>query len=87
MSSFNSCLFHPSLSLNPSSPLFPLEGKIQKLRGEGRLYMSVGRWDLPGGPVFKTLCFCRGHGFSPWPENLRSSMVCGAAKKKRKRCR
>ena len=45
--------------------------------------MSVGRWDLPGGPVFKTLCFCRGHGFNPWPENLISSMVCGAAKKKK----
>ena len=46
--------------------------------------MSVGRWDLPGGPVFKTLCFCRGHGFNPWPEKLISSMVCGAAKKKKK---
>ena len=47
--------------------------------------MSVGRWDLPGGPVFKTLCFCRGHGFNPWPENLRSSVVCGAPKKKKKK--
>ena len=28
------------------------------------------RWDFPGGPVVKTLCFhCKGHRFGPWSGN------------------
>ena len=31
---------------------------------------KVTCWDLPGGPVAKTLCSqCRGSGFGPWSGN------------------
>ena len=43
--------------------------------------------DFPGDLVvkIKTLCFhCRGHGFNPWFEELRSHMLCRMIKKKEK---
>ena len=50
---------------------------------------NVQLGEFPGGPVVGTPHFhCRGPGFDPWWEKLRSHMLCGMAwpkKKKEKR--
>ena len=52
---------------------------------------NVQLGEFPGGPVVGTPHFhCRGPGFDPWWEKLRSHMLCGMAwpkKEKRKKKR
>ena len=44
-------------------------GKSLKCKGHAAI-LNIQQWDLPGGPVVKTLCFqCRGHRFDPCSEN------------------
>ena len=61
------------------------EGKEDKRKGKKsrKKGKRKGRWNLPGSPVVKTLCFhCRGHRV-----NLRFFLLCKKKKKKRKRGR
>ena len=36
--------------------------------------IGTSKWDFPGGPVVKTLCFyCRGYGFNLWSQASQGS--------------
>lgn len=50
------------------------------------LINSNQNWkDFLGGPMVRTLhVYCKGYGFHPWSENLRSHMLDGAAKRGKK---